>query len=95
MLRASLAQISRKNILSSLNVFSSWQIIFFSSVSLNFGGVGGGAIGNSSKDSWLIILGDVRALLISTEYNECIAFSDGLGIQYFCLSFKKIFNICK
>lgn len=86
LLRASLAQISRKNILSSLNVFSSWQIMFFNSVSVNFGELGAGAIGNSSRGRSSIIIGGVRALLSNIEYNECIAISDGLGTEYFRLS---------
>jgi len=95
LLRASLAQISRKNIRSSLNVFSSWQIMFFNSTSLNFGGLGAGAIGNSSKVCCSEITGGIRALSTNTEYNDSIASEDGLGIAYFRVSPEKKSCICK
>lgn len=65
-----MAQISRKNILSSLNVFSSLLIIFFNSVSLNFGGLGVGAMGNASKVISSTTIGVVRALSSKVEYND-------------------------
>jgi len=76
-------------------VFSSWQIIFFNSDSLSFGGLGKGAIGNSSNDCSLTIIGGVRALSSNRVNNDCTAFSGGLGIEYFRLSPKNKYDICK
>lgn len=77
-------------------MFSSWHIILFNSVSLNFGELDTDvAIDNSSKGCCSMTLGEVSALSISKEYNDSISIYDGLGIKCFCFAPKNTYNTYK